>query len=119
MDALWAGARVKLIGAGVDDARFAEDISRLVGSHDVAVASLSRSRSGRSETVGLRRQRILDPAAVRALGHGRALLLASGCGPALVRLRPWYGEPGAEQVAAEIRRAEAAITASAREGAAR
>src|SRR5260370_18551135 len=109
MDALWAGARVKLIGAGVDDARFAEDISRLVGSHDVAVASLSRSRSGRSETGGLRRQRILDPAPLRAPGHRRALLLASGGGPPLGRLRPRYREPGAEQLAAQIRPAEARL----------
>lgn len=115
MDALWSAATVKLIGAGVDDPRFAEDISRLIGDHDVPLASLSRSRDGVSEQVSLRRQRILEAADVRALGKGRALLLAAGCRPGLVRLRPWYAEPDARGVAAAVRVAEQAITDRARQ----
>jgi type IV secretory pathway TraG/TraD family ATPase VirD4 len=38
MDALWSAATIKLVGAGIDDARFAEDLSRLIGEHDVPVA---------------------------------------------------------------------------------
>jgi type IV secretory pathway TraG/TraD family ATPase VirD4 len=109
MDSLWSAATVKLVGAGVDDARFAEDISRLVGEHDIPLSSLSRSRDGVSESVSLRRQRILEAAAIRALRKGTALLLASGCRPALIRLRPWYAEPGAEQIAAAVRLAEQSI----------
>ena len=41
MDALWSAATVKLIGPGLDDARLAEDLSRLVGDHDVPVRSIN------------------------------------------------------------------------------
>jgi hypothetical protein len=42
--ALWGAATVKLIGAGMDDPTFAEDLSRLVGDHDVL--TVSRSSGG-------------------------------------------------------------------------
>jgi hypothetical protein len=38
MDALWSAATIKVIRPGLDDARVAEDISRLIGEHDVPVA---------------------------------------------------------------------------------
>ena len=109
MGALWSTATVKLIGAGIDDARFAEDVSRLVGDHDVATLSLSRDATGYvSRQVSLRRQRILGPEDVRALERGTALLLASGARPALVRLLPWFDQPRAT----ELTRATAASIAA-------
>jgi type IV secretory pathway TraG/TraD family ATPase VirD4 len=41
--ALWSAATVKMIGSGIDDAGFAEDISRLIGDHDVPVRTTSHS----------------------------------------------------------------------------
>src|SRR5664280_1109856 len=35
--ALWSAATVKIVGPGMDDADFAEELSRLIGDHDVAV----------------------------------------------------------------------------------
>jgi hypothetical protein len=47
--------------------------------------------------LSLRRQDILEPAAIRALPPDTALLLATGISPALIRLTPWYsGSRGAE-----------------------
>jgi type IV secretory pathway TraG/TraD family ATPase VirD4 len=90
MDALWSASTCKLLGAGLDDARFAEDVSRLIGDHDVTVRSLSRGSGHASESTSLRRQRILPPEAIRALPRGRALLLATGARAAMIDLQPWY-----------------------------
>ena len=101
MAALWSAATVKLIGAGTDDSRFAEDVSRLIGEHDVATASRTRDvRGGLSYNVATQRRRILDPGQVRALPRGTALLLASGAKPALIRPRPWYEGPHAARLRA-------------------
>ncbi|GAA1575798.1 hypothetical protein GCM10009827_117120 [Dactylosporangium maewongense] len=96
MGTLWGAATVKLIGAGGDDPRFAADVSSLIGEHDVATMSLTRDGNGNvSRQVSVRRQRIMGPEDVRALKRGTAILLASGARPALLRLDPWFRQPGA------------------------
>jgi hypothetical protein len=110
MAALWSAATVKLVGAGTDDSRFAEDLSRLVGEHDVATASRSRdARGGLSYSVATHRRRILEAGQVRALPRGTAILLASGAKPALIRPRPWYEGPDAARLAADTNTAVAQI----------
>lgn len=111
MDALWSAATVKLIGAGIDDARFAEDLSRLVGEHDVDVASRTRDGQGHtSYQTSVRRQRILEPAQIRALPKGRALLMATGVTMAMVELLPWYRGSRAAELAAADTAAQQLIT---------
>ena len=101
MGTLWGAATVKLIGAGGDDPRFAGDVSALIGEHDVATLSLTRDGSGHlSRQVSVRRQRIMGPEDVRALKRGTAVLLASGARPAMLRLDPWFRQPGAPVLAA-------------------
>lgn len=112
MAALWSAATVKVVGAGTDDSKFAEDVSRLVGEHDVATASRSRDiRGGLSYSVATQRRRILDPGQVRALPRGTAILLASGAKPALIRPRPWYEGPDAARLTADTKAAVAQIAA--------
>lgn len=113
MDTLWSAATVKVVGSGIDDAKFAEDLSRLVGEHDVSVRSVSSSRQGSSDSVSLRRQRILEAAAIRALPRGQALLLATGCRAAMIRLLPWYEGPRKTEIAQAAARAEDAVRAAA------
>ncbi|WEH15922.1 type IV secretory system conjugative DNA transfer family protein [Streptomyces sp. VNUA24] len=115
MDALWSAATIKLLGAGLDDADFVEKVSRLVGEHDVSTVSYSRSKDGRSRSTSYRLERILPADRIRALPKGTALLLATGVRPALVRLRPWYAEPGADRIALAARAEVKAITARAAE----
>lgn len=110
MDALWSAATIKLIGSGIDDADFADKLSRLVGDHDVPTVSKTTGESGGSTSVSLRQERALPADAVRALPKGSALLLATGVRPALLKLRPWYKEPGAEALGSASARATAAIT---------
>ncbi|WP_217179873.1 hypothetical protein [Streptomyces sp. AC495_CC817] len=52
---------------------------------------------------------------IRALPKGTALLLATGVKPALVRLRPWYAEPGADRIALAAQAEVKAITERATE----
>jgi len=115
MDALWSAATIKLLGAGLDDADFVEKVSRLVGEHDVSTVSWSRGKEGRSRSTSYRLERILPADRIRALPKGTALLLATGIRPALVRLRPWYAEPGADRIATAAQAEVKAITARATE----
>jgi type IV secretory pathway TraG/TraD family ATPase VirD4 len=102
------------VGAGIDDAKFAEDLSRLVGDHDISVASRTRDgRGGTSWQTSVRRQRILDAAQIRAMPKGTALLLATGIRAVMLDLRPWYTGPLAAELAAAATAAEARITANA------
>ncbi|MCG6497082.1 type IV secretory system conjugative DNA transfer family protein [Kitasatospora sp. A2-31] len=110
MDAMWSAATIKLVGSGIDDADFADKLSRLVGDHDVETVSHSTSESGRSTSVSMRQERILPPDQIRALKKGTALLFATGLRPALLTLRPWYKEPGAAEVGAASSRQTALIT---------
>ncbi|WP_089102410.1 type IV secretory system conjugative DNA transfer family protein [Streptomyces hyaluromycini] len=110
MDALWSAATVKLLGAGLDDADFVQKISTLVGQHDVRTPSVSRSRDGTSHSYSYRQEAVLPPERIRALPKGTALLLATGVKPALIRLRPWYKEPGADAISAAAKAETAAIT---------
>ncbi|WP_328549842.1 type IV secretory system conjugative DNA transfer family protein [Streptomyces sp. NBC_00366] len=110
MDALWSAATIKLVGSGIDDADFADKLSRLVGDHDVRTVSVSTSESGKSTSVSMRQERVLPADAIRALPKGSALLLATGVRPALLELKPWYREPDADRLGAASAQATAAIT---------
>jgi type IV secretory pathway TraG/TraD family ATPase VirD4 len=109
MAALWGAATKKIIGAGVDSPRLARDLATLVGQHDVPVRTLSYGDGRASESVSLRRQDILEPAAIRALPPGTALLLATGLKPALIRLAPWYAGPRAADITAAMQAAQEQI----------
>ncbi|GLX06786.1 type IV secretory system conjugative DNA transfer family protein [Microbispora sp. NBRC 16548] len=114
MDALWSAATIKILGAGLDDADFAEKISRLIGHHRVVEPSVSYSRQGRSLSLSTRLERIYQAADVRALPKGTALLLATGIRAAVITLRPWMMEPYADKLAAAIKREEHLLTQRAR-----
>ncbi|MDF3291889.1 TraM recognition domain-containing protein [Streptomyces sp. RB6PN23] len=110
MDALWSAATIKVIGSGIDDADFADKLSRLVGEHEVQTVSTSNSESGQSTSVSMRTEKILPADEIRALPKGSALLLATGIRPALLDLKPWYRESNAKQLGAASAHATAAIT---------
>lgn len=113
MDALWSASTIKVIGSGIDDPDFADKLSRLIGDHDVETKSTSISDSGKSTSISMRQQRILPADAIRALPKGSALCFATGMRAAMLDLRPWYAEPGAEELSAASARASQAITARA------
>ena len=114
MATLWGAATKKIIGAGVDSPRLARDLATLVGQHDVPVRTINYGDGRASESVSLRRQDILEPAAIRALPPGTALLLATGIKPALIHLTPWYAGPRAAEITAAHRRPRRSRSASRR-----
>ncbi len=110
MDALWSAATVKIIGSGIDDADFADKLSRMIGDHDVQTTSVSTSDSGKSTSVSMRAERILPADAIRALPKGKALLFATGIRAAMLNLKPWYKEPAAKTIGPASAAATKAIT---------
>ncbi|MFC7872018.1 type IV secretory system conjugative DNA transfer family protein [[Kitasatospora] papulosa] len=110
MDAMWAAATKKLIGVGLDDAKFAGDISSLVGAHYVDRGSYSKSKDGYSRSVSEQREQILDPSDVRAMRKGTALLLSTGTPIAQIALRPWYEEDSMAHIGEQMKTEERAIT---------
>jgi type IV secretion system protein VirD4 len=96
-DALWSAATIKTIGAGVQDADFTEDLSRLIGDHKVEETSNSYSSGGPSTSRSLRTERILTAADIAALTKANALLFTTGRRPALLTLHPWYAEADDER----------------------
>jgi len=113
MRALLGAATVKMVGSGIDDANFAEDLSRLIGDHDVTTVSISSGDGRTSRSRSVRQQRILPASAIRALPKGQALVWLTGSKVAMVTTLPWYDGQRAEEIAAQVTAAQAALTAAA------
>jgi type IV secretory pathway TraG/TraD family ATPase VirD4 len=102
MAELFGAATIKLIGAGVDEQGFADELSKMVGDEDVLVTSRSSGRSGGlSRTT--RRERVLAADEVRALAKFTGLLLVTGVRPALLRLVPWMDGPRSIAIRAALK----------------
>ncbi|MGW6651242.1 hypothetical protein AMK23_34495 [Streptomyces sp. CB02130] len=110
MDSMWGAATKKIIGPGGDDAKFAQDISALVGAHHVERGSYSKSKDGHSRSWSEQREQVLDPAEIRAMRKGSALLLSTGMPVAQIALRPWYGEKDMAHIGPQMKAEEHAIT---------
>jgi len=102
MRKLWSAANVKIYGGGVSEAQFLDDLSKLVGDYDRLASSTSSSKGQTTISQQLQRERILDVADLAAMPKGRALVLASGSRPTLIRTLPWMSRPYADQVRASI-----------------
>jgi type IV secretory pathway TraG/TraD family ATPase VirD4 len=107
MRKLWSAANIRTYGGGVADPDFLEELSKLIGEHDVTVRSTSHRAGGwtaESVSRSTRRERILDVAALHALPRGRMVVYSSGARPVLARTAPWQNGPYAEQIRASIER---------------
>ncbi|MFF7702843.1 type IV secretory system conjugative DNA transfer family protein [Streptomyces lydicus] len=110
MDSLLSAATIKVIGSGMDDADFADKISRLGGDHDVRTVSVSTGESGKSTSVSMRQERVLPLDVLRAMPKGTAVLMATGIRLARIDLKPWYKGQGAKKLGAASAKATAAIS---------
>lgn len=102
MNKLFSAANVFVYGGGVREQRFLESLSKIVGDHDQLTSSTSTGRGHRSVSRQLVRRRILEVDELAALPKGRAVVLASGARPTLIRTQPWMTGPHAEAVKASI-----------------
>lgn len=102
MKKLWSAANVRVYGGGVSEADFLEDLSRTIGDYDRLSSSVSSGRGSRNVSHQIQRDRILDVSDLASMPRGRALVLASGSRPTLIRTQPWMSGPHADQVRASI-----------------
>ena len=102
MNKLFSAANVFVYGGGVREERFLESLSKIVGDYDRVSTSTSTGRGQRTTSRQLVRNRILDVDELAALPKGRAVVLASGARPTLIRTQPWMIGPHAETVRASI-----------------
>lgn len=102
MKKLWSASNVAVYGGGVKETGFLEDLSRMIGDYDRQTSSVSTGKGHRTVNRQLHRERILDVADLAALPKGRAVVLASGSRPTLIRTQPWMRGPHAEAVRASI-----------------
>jgi len=102
MNKLFSAANVFVYGGGVREERFLESLSKIVGDYDELSTSTSSGRGQRTTSRQLVRRRILDVDELAAMPKGRAVVLASGARPTLIRTQPWMTGPHAEAVRASI-----------------
>ena len=115
--AIWDSATAKIILPGSSNADDLADISRLLGERETVEQSQSQQigagSGGRSISTSTRRQAILDPAAIRTLRSGHALLLLRSAQPIVLTLRPWIARRDARQLQTQRTQIEQQIRAAA------
>lgn len=114
MDSLWGAATVKMLGAGLDDYRFLDELSHLVGMRAQMEESFTSSRGGPSSTRSRRRERVLDASDVREMERGQALMLGTSTRPALVEMEAYYDRSDAQDLIADKKIVDAQIAEDAR-----
>lgn len=92
MEKLWSASNVKIYGGGVSDTKFLQRVSDLVGPYEHLTASTSSGRGGRSRSRSVVERPIMTVAELGALPRGRAVVIASGVRPALIRVVPWFAQ---------------------------
>ena len=102
MNKLFSAANVFVYGGGVREKAFLQSLSDLIGDYDRVSTSTSTGRGQRTTSRQLVRNRILDVDELAALPKGRAVVLASGARPTLIRTQPWMTGPHADAVQASI-----------------
>ncbi|GAB3077850.1 type IV secretory system conjugative DNA transfer family protein [Intrasporangium mesophilum] len=111
--AIWDAAIVKIILGGGSNARDLEDLSKLIGQRDERTTSSSRGPDGgRTTSTTTTKVPVLEPAALRTLPFGSAILLMKSAPPIALTLRPWTARRDAKTLATQRGRAEAAIRAA-------
>lgn len=97
MNALWSAANIKVLGSGVDDTRFLQERSDVLGEYDAISQSVSESKGGKSYSRSLGSSKTFSVNGLATLPRGRAIVFPSGAPPVLVRTVPWWeGEYAAE-----------------------
>jgi len=111
--AIWEAAIVKVILGGGSNARDLEDLSTLIGQRDEQTTTTSRAGDGhRSTSTTTHKVPILEPAALRTLPFGTAILLLRSAPPIHLNLRRWTARPDANGLSAD----RAAVEEDLREG---
>ncbi len=100
--AIWDAATVKVVLGGQANADDLADLSRLLGEVEVKEVTESwAGGGGRTVTVANRHKPVLEPAALRTLPFGAAVLLLRSAPPVVLDLEPWTARSDAKVLQAE------------------
>lgn len=112
--AIWDAAIVKVILGGGSNARDLEDLSRLIGQREKVTRSTSRGTDGRRSTsTSSSKVPIVEPAQLRTLPFGSAILLMRAAPAIALALGPWTRRKDAQRLSADRATVEAEIRAGA------
>lgn len=111
MNKLWSASNIKLYIGGVAETPFLEQLSQTIGDRELRTETVTRSQGDPSFAVQTSTERILTVAELAAMPRGRAIVVASGSRPTLVRTVPWWQGDHAAGIRASIAAADAAATA--------
>ncbi len=102
MNKLWSASNIRVAGASLAEDDFLVALSRLIGERDVLQrsATSSWSSAGRSVQSSLHREPILPVGDLVKMPTNRAVMLASGMPPTLLRLTHFTQTPYADLVKA-------------------
>ena len=89
MNKLWSAANLKIFGGGISETGFLKTISDLLGDYDMIQRQVGYSHGRTSTTQSITRDTILSIDQLAALPRGRAVLIASGARPVLMKTSPW------------------------------
>lgn len=110
--AIWDAAIVKVILGGGSNARDLQDLSALIGQREETTTSTSRGRDGHAtRTTSKAKVPILEPAQLRTLPFGSAILLLRAATPIALTMTPWTSRRDAGTLAADRRLVEDEIRA--------
>jgi len=99
MSKLWGAANIRVAGSGLSDDKFLPFLAQLVGERDALKRSSSTSsKSGRSVSSSMQREKIMDVADLAALPRGRAILTSSGMPAGLIALQHFSTKPYAQDI---------------------
>lgn len=89
MNKLWSAANLKIFGGGIAETGFLKTISDLLGDYDMIQRQVGYSHGRTSTNQSITRDTILSVDQLSALPRGRAVLIASGSRPILMKTSPW------------------------------
>lgn len=105
--AIWDAAIVKVILGGGSNARDLQDLSALIGQRDDVRTTTSRGRDGHTtRSTSTTKVPILEPAQLRTLPFGTAILLLRTAKPIALTMTPWTRRSDAKTLTADRRLVE-------------
>jgi type IV secretory pathway TraG/TraD family ATPase VirD4 len=113
--AIWDSTNVKVILGGSSSVGDLRDVSQLIGDRDVSESSTtSHDGGGRSVSKSARQRPVLDPAMIRSIPMGYALVLPRSAKPIMLTLKPWTKRKDARKLRADKKAVEKMLREGAR-----
>lgn len=97
-EAIWDASIVKIVLGGSSNADDLADLSRMIGDHTVTDSARTWKGGQLQYSESDKDRPILDPATIRRLPFGKALLLLRSAKPIVMAMTPWTSRRDARQI---------------------